>query len=223
MKVSKKELFYNRFSNEWDSVLHKVETEKRMNIVFSDLLKGVSLKNKKFLEVGCGLGYFSLEAKKRNAKVTGVDVGEKLLKICKKKVPSGKFILASGADLPFKANHFDAVLCTEVIEHTEEPIKVIDEVIRVLKPGGVAVITSPNKVFKPLFDFLGIVGARKYEGNENWFSIDSLKEVINSHNVDITNERYFNFFYPMKLLDFFERFSSLKKLMVNQGYLIRKL
>jgi SAM-dependent methyltransferase len=45
--------------------------------------------------------------------------------------------------VPVPDGHFDAVLCTEVLEHVPEPIRVLQEISRILKPGGFAFITAP--------------------------------------------------------------------------------
>lgn len=52
-------------------------------------------------------------------------------------------ILADGQALPFEDEAFDAVLCTEVMEHVPEPQRLLAEIRRVLRPGGVAVMTTP--------------------------------------------------------------------------------
>jgi ubiquinone/menaquinone biosynthesis C-methylase UbiE len=46
-------------------------------------------------------------------------------------------------EIPFPDQHFDVILCTEVIEHVPEPIKVIKEMSRLLKNGGILLITAP--------------------------------------------------------------------------------
>lgn len=223
IKASKKELFYDNISHVWEDKINSTETEKRLKVIFEEMFKSTPFKSKKFLEVGCGLGYFSQKALSKKAQVTGVDVGKNLISICKKKMPKGKFVLASALDLPFKDNSFDIVLCTEVIEHVEYPEKAINELIRVTKPKGKILITTPNKLFKPFFSLLSIIGVRPYHGNENWIYPWRLKSLLLAKNTRVLREKYFNFVYPIKFFDKFEDYSALKYLMINHGYLVEKI
>ena len=52
-------------------------------------------------------------------------------------------VYASGLALPFRWETFDAVLCTEVLEHVPEPERLLNEAARVLRPGGVLLLTVP--------------------------------------------------------------------------------
>ncbi len=223
MKPSKKELFYNDFSSKWERYINNAETKKRLKIVFDELLGKVDLKGKEFLEIGCGLGYFSLEAQKRGAKVTAIDVGVNLVKITKQKVKKGKFIVASASSLPFKNSSFDIVLCTEVIEHIENQERAFREMFRVLKKQGYLTITTPNKLYKPFFDFLSFIKIREYQGNEKWLSFNEMRLVFFKHKADIVKEVFFNFIYPNRFFDSFERIKIFKYLMINQGYLVKKV
>jgi len=222
MRASKKELFYDQFSEVWERKINNLETEKRLQVVFKQLLKGINLKGKKFLEVGCGLGYFSDMANKMGAKVTAVDVGKKLIERCHKSIPKAKFFVASASNLPFKDESFNVVLCTEVIEHVENQSKVLTEIFRVLKQGGYLVITTPNRMFKPLFSLLTFLRIRPYRGIEKWFFPWKLKLILSRNDSKIIKEVYFNFIYPKGLFNYFEKYKLLKYLMVNQGYLVRK-
>jgi len=222
MKATKKELFYNTFSERWENSINKIEMRKRMRVVFGKLLKGIELKGKEFLEIGCGLGYFSQMAYKKGANVTAVDIGERLVEKTKKKIPDAKILLASAADLPFKDECFDIVLSTEVIEHVEDQKKALSEQMRVLKKGGYLVLTTPNKVFKPVFDFLSFIKFRPYHGNEKWISSYEIKKFMKKMGADIIKETHFNFIYPNELLDRLENIYFLNFLTINQGYLLRK-
>jgi SAM-dependent methyltransferase len=55
----------------------------------------------------------------------------------------GADVIADLHDLPVEDAVFDAVLCTEVLEHVAEPARVLDELARVLRPGGSVLITVP--------------------------------------------------------------------------------
>lgn len=75
----------------------------------------------------------------------------------------GKIDYVSDAtDIPVSDGYFDAVLCTEVIEHVPEPIKVIQEISRILKPGGQVLLTAPlgSGLHQEPFHFYG--GYTKY-------------------------------------------------------------
>lgn len=219
--INNKELFYNNISDVWASKINNSETNKRIAIIFNGLLSKKELKDKKFLEIGCGLGYFSNKAFKMGAKVTGVDIGPNLVAINKKLTPKGNFLVASASKLPFKDNSFDIVLSTEVIEHVDNQDKAIKEMFRVLKGSGTLVITTPNRIFKPLFDFLSFIRVRPYHGNENWYYPWDLKRKLQKYGL-IVEESYFNFFLINKFFNYFENFKYLKYLMINQGYKITK-
>jgi len=63
-----------------------------------------------------------------------------------------RVVVGQGEALPFKDGGFDLITMLEVIEHTESPGRVLDEVRRVLRPGGRLVLTTPSYPMKRLFD-----------------------------------------------------------------------
>ncbi len=221
MKIKNKELFYDSIAEDWEEKINKPETDKRLKVVYKILFDGIPLKGKKFLDVGCGLGFFASRAGELGAKVYGIDIGEKLVKKSKQRYPDGKFSVASAVELPYRDNTFDLVLCTEVIEHVNNQNKVISEIFRVLKKDGYLVLTTPNKVFKPLYAVLCNVGLRPYHGNEYWYYPREIQKAL-ARKGRIKNKYHFNFISPNPLFDKFENFSFLKYLMVHQGYLVIK-
>lgn len=56
---------------------------------------------------------------------------------------AGVDVIASGCCLPFRSEAFDCILCTEVLEHVPEPVAVLRELNRVLRPGGRIFLTTP--------------------------------------------------------------------------------
>jgi 2-polyprenyl-3-methyl-5-hydroxy-6-metoxy-1,4-benzoquinol methylase len=106
-----------------------------------------ALKPISVLDVGCGEG-FTLE-RLRKAKIgkhlEGVDYLDLAIKLGKKEHPN--LILKKGSiyDLKYKANSFDVVICSEVLEHVEDPQKGLEELVRVSKK--YVVLSVPNEPF----------------------------------------------------------------------------
>jgi ubiquinone/menaquinone biosynthesis C-methylase UbiE len=96
------------------------------------------------LEVGCGAGH--LLAGVPAGQRVGVDLAHGLLQRARGRLGSGGALAQADAiELPFPSNTFDRVYCSEVLEHLPEPAAAIDEIRRVLKKSGVAVLSVPNE------------------------------------------------------------------------------
>lgn len=212
--ISSRELFYDSFASSWPSKINSWESQIRLHQVFTVLLAHHDIKGKKFLDVGAGLGFFSCEAAKRGADVTAVDIGNSLLKALHRKCPA-RTVLADALDLPFKPNSFDYVLLTEVIEHTPNPLKAIDEAIRVLKKDGYLVLTSPNKIWRSIFIFLTWLGVRPYRGLENWLSYNQARSQLLKNNAQIACEIGF---HPLINVSKF----PINRFLINYGFLAIK-
>lgn len=111
------------------------------------------LKGKKVLDVGCEAGYVSREIieKKFPEELYGVDVIQEALdefsSILKKKNYKTKVTLKKGflQKMPFEKEKFDALVCTEVIEHAPRLDLGFKEMARVLKNKGRLILTFPNE------------------------------------------------------------------------------
>lgn len=91
----------------------------------------------KVLDVGCGEKPFYRYIKSNVQEYIGMDHPD---------TPHDKKLIdvfGSADNIPFQDNYFDAVILTQVIEHVEEPIKSLDEIYRVLKPGGYLMLAWP--------------------------------------------------------------------------------
>lgn len=99
------------------------------------------------LEVGCGEGRGVELVMKKAKSYTAIDKIEEVIGRLKKKYPNGSFL--SGNIPPFsglESNSFDTVISFQVIEHIRDDAFFLKEICRVLKPGGKAYITTPNRV-----------------------------------------------------------------------------
>jgi len=104
-------------------------------------------RDRRVLDAGCGMAYGSaLLADAGATTVTGVDLAEDVILAARAAV-GGRVDLHAGdvRSLPFEDDAFDLVVCFEVIEHVEEQARVLDEFRRVLAPGGLLAISSPNR------------------------------------------------------------------------------
>ena len=135
--------------------------------------------NESVLEIGFGNGQFfnKLFSKAENLKVTGIDFSETMLKEAEEKnkttIASGKLTLGFGNSdhLPFADNSFDKVFCINVIYFWDQPQKHVEEINRVLKPGGKFYATIRSKQSMDLMPFTKY-GFTKY-AEQDW------KEVLN--------------------------------------------
>lgn len=98
------------------------------------------------LDFGCASGYLTVEMARAGADAVGVDINPYVEQIVIPAELAGRlsFHKASGAALPFSDNSFDVVLACEVLPMLPDPKPFIDEIKRVLKPGGRLVV--PNGV-----------------------------------------------------------------------------
>lgn len=101
------------------------------------------------LEVGCGSGSFlrSCIASTKAATVAGIDVSPTGVSIARQRAHGATLALADAAWLPFTDGCFDIVIAQHVIEHFERPDGVLGEWRRVLVPGGVVVVATPNAFY----------------------------------------------------------------------------
>jgi ubiquinone/menaquinone biosynthesis C-methylase UbiE len=106
----------------------------------------------KVIEAGCGLGRYVFYLKKLGVDIEGIDFSEKAIeKLNATKTdidPSVKFVQGDVTALPYEDNSLSGYISLGVVEHfIEGPQKAIAEAYRVLRPGGIAIITTPNKSF----------------------------------------------------------------------------
>ncbi len=114
---------------------------QRHLVAYNTALKQVSGK---VLEVGCGEGYgVGILAPKTNEYIA-IDKFQTNLDAYTKKFEQVVFEQVSVPPLPYPDNTFDYIVSFQVIEHIEEDEALVKEMQRVLKPGGVMIMTTPN-------------------------------------------------------------------------------
>lgn len=222
------ELFYDSIAADFDRIMNRYDLQRRLATVYEILLGRFDLTGRRLLDAGCGTGWFSLRAQQRGAIVTALDIGPKLLEQVRRKCRV-KTVCGNVLDMQFEDGCFDVVVSSECIEHTRNPRRAVQELIRVCRPGGLIVITSNNRFWYWLCALANKYRLRPYEGLElwpGWAEFRSWMEQPNTHLVEMRGIHLFPFqvrlLHPLlKFMDRFGRF--LGPLCVNQAALAVKL
>jgi len=123
------------------------------------------------LDLGCREGHQTRWLQGRGYTVTSIDV-EALF--------PGAQVVDANRPLPFASNSFDLVWSSEVIEHLESPADSLAELIRVTRPGGDLVLTTPNS-YMLLFRALALVGLtpRRIQRKDHlhFFDLDAVRRL----------------------------------------------
>ena len=133
---------YAHFLENWDAEFYAK---------YSDAL-GNTQPSSKILDVGCGVGQVVQRLIELGHEAYGVEISEP--NIAKAKEVSPLCQLYDGVTLPFNDDTFDSAGALNVLEHVEQPETFITEMVRVVKPGGRIILSSPN--------FFRVFGFRDY-------------------------------------------------------------
>lgn len=136
---------YNLYASNYD------QTSKFLDTFEKDFLLTILSKIKvvKALDLGCGTGRLIPTLKKSATKVTAADVSEEMLRIVKQKFPEVETSLANVNDLPFNEGYFDLVVASFLIVHVRDLEIAFDQIYRVLKDGGIFIVTNINQKKAP--------------------------------------------------------------------------
>jgi len=99
---------------------------------------------KKVLDLGCGTGYGSFMLQSHENEVTGMDISSDAIAYAQKKYSGPRYLCCPAENIAAENDYYDTVTSFEVIEHVQDPQKVLKEICRVLKSGGDLFISTPN-------------------------------------------------------------------------------
>jgi ubiquinone/menaquinone biosynthesis C-methylase UbiE len=174
------------------------------------MFDGVTTFNgKRTLEVGCGLGGFSINLAKKGASHIGLDISPTALQEAKRLAKQLKvddkidFILGDVQNLPFKEQEYDIVVCSETLEHVDDSDKGLKELVRVTKNSGHVAITLPNilSTMFPVYLILLVMGQPQYAKKflhvekEGIFHCFNIKTLFSGKNLDIVKMDGTDFLY----------------------------
>lgn len=139
----------------------------------------------KLLDVGCGGGRFLNRMKKRGWAVEGTDFDEQATR----KVSSRYGIQTHVGDLAqcaLAADSFDVITMSQTIEHLYDPLATLHESLRILKPGGLLVMTTPNALSLGASEFGAFWRGWEAPRHLHLFSVDSLQRLTQRAGFNVT-------------------------------------
>ena len=145
---------FNELAHKWWDETSEFKPLHDINPLRLDFIhEKVNLKNKKVLDVGCGGGILSESMASLGAKVTGIDMGDKVIRIAELHALQSKLNIdyqcTSLEEVALKHESiFDVITCMEMLEHVPEPKKIVSLCAKLLKPGGTLFFSTINRNLK---------------------------------------------------------------------------
>lgn len=163
----------------------------RNSLVLPDILEFLPPAPAAVLDAGCGNGALTAILADKGYSAIGIDVGESVVQLARQQHPSIPFHAVDllGGDLTniLPPGGVDAVVACEVIEHLYIPGQFVSQMRRVLRPGGVIVITTPYHGYVKNLA-LSVANRWDFHLSPNWdgghikfFSRNTLSELMTKH------------------------------------------
>jgi 2-polyprenyl-6-hydroxyphenyl methylase / 3-demethylubiquinone-9 3-methyltransferase len=142
---------FSDLAHQWWDPTSEFRPLHEINPLRLDWIGGrVPLAGKSVVDIGCGGGILAESMAKKGAKVTGIDLSEKALKVADlHSLESGvqvRYELIAAEDLAEReAGRFDVVTCMEMLEHVPDPAAIVAACAKLVKPGGHVFFSTINR------------------------------------------------------------------------------
>lgn len=123
----------------------RIADKKRLDFIIDAVIKNVSAAEE-VLDVGCGNGIITAAVGKSGCTITGIDSSAKTIAAAQSanKLPNVKFMVVPAGELAVQTGKFAAIICSEVLEHLDDPSALLNVLHRSLKDNGILIVTVPN-------------------------------------------------------------------------------
>src|SRR5215203_1160992 len=124
---------------------NRIADIKRLEIITKTLTEQLP-SDAAILDVGCGNGIISRGIGSKGFNVLGIDVSDKAIEKARElnKLPNVKFEIISAEQLVNDGKKYQGVICSEVLEHLNQPEKLLNTLYRSLADNGILIVTVPN-------------------------------------------------------------------------------
>ncbi len=198
-QISEREYCHEELGESFARALSEYDTRRRVETLIDEFLTDVMVRNKKAIDVGCGLGFFSQRLQERGANVVACDIGSTLLEFTARRVGC-RCVVADALSLvdQFGESSFDLVVSSECIEHTPNPKACLRQMARILWPGGYLTVSTPNVVWFPVVRLASALRLRPFHGLENFCSWSGLRSTLQQAGIGVIREKGLHLF-PFQL------------------------
>lgn len=191
-RLYSKEYFNNSNSDHFGYENYVGDQEKIIK-TFSKRIKTIEElygKKGKILDVGCATGFFLKAARDRNWKTEGVEVSKFATDYArthyKFKIHQGNFLT-----LKITPNSYDIITLWDVIEHFHNPILALNKINKLLKPGGLLILSTPDaKSIPAKLTRERWVGYKLSDEHLGYFSRQTLESLLNNAGFSIVKDQH---------------------------------
>jgi ubiquinone/menaquinone biosynthesis C-methylase UbiE len=218
LSTKSSDLYFEQIGGNFDKWMSDYDVYRRALLIRKYL--GNIAKKKSCLEVGCGTGKISEAVVNIVGSLIVTDISDKLAREVGEKL-NLSWMQQDACALTIPDSSFDVVISSECIEHVPDPKKALREIVRVLKPGGVIVVTTPNKFWYPILWLSVVTGIRNFSGREIWIFPSDAARLLKSEGIDdlkLDGCHLFPWQLPLakRILPFFDRAGAfLYPIMIN--------
>ena len=172
---------------------------KRLNFIVNALHSRLP-NGAEVLDVGCGNGIISRSLGEKGFNVRGIDISEKAIEKARtlNKLPNVRFDVVSAEQLVADGHRYHAIVCSEVLEHLNDPGKLLKVLHQSLHEDGILIVTVPNgKGPRELFVTRPVIALQK-KNNWAWKALQKVKNAfgykgttVQSDADDLTHIQFF--------------------------------
>ena len=182
-EIQGKKISFDIYVGSWN--IKNAMFKRRREVIKTMIPKGKGIA----LDVGCGLGIYSLDLFKNGYEVISLDVSKSYLEKVKKLkgdyISDWHLIISDAQNLPFRINSIDLVLIVDVLEHLPSFFKALINIVKILKIEGILIISIPSA-----YSLDELVS---YWEHLHKISPAMLRNFLQANGFIKIEERYFNF------------------------------
>lgn len=171
------DLAWGIFERRWGKQVHFIDWERFYQ------LSG-PFKGGRYLDVGCFNSPmpFYLSKEFPSSDIHALDHCKRLVEELQNRFPSVNYKYGKADNLPYVDGYFDYVVAGEVIEHMDDPQKLVDECFRVLRSGGKLALSTPYEE---------IISQPPVSSEHQWaFTVEDIKQLLSRHSATVETKIY---------------------------------